>query len=119
MQCEEEKRTLSDEQKRVTAQLSTARAQQEKLTQEINHRQTKIYLLEDLHHALPEAEKRIGDLEDEHKKQEHSYLELEAAHKLLLEQHKELQTTFNNVLRSHSWLVTKPLRKVVETLQGR
>ena len=119
VQFEKEKAAVSHEFAAVNTRLATADIEQQKLIQEVNRKQTKIYLLEGVQHELPQAEKRIAEMEDEYKNLKNSFDNLQAANRTLLQQHHEIETTFNNVLGSHSWRLTAPLRKVMELLQGR
>jgi Methyltransferase domain len=89
------------------------------LIEEIDRRQTKLYLLEDLPDALNRGENRLADLEENHSKLQNSYAELQQSHKILLDEHARVKAKLDGVLRSHSWKVTAPLRKVSESLRNK
>ena len=110
-----ERETLLAEQAKLNAERTNFAQERNHLIQEINKRQTKIYLLEDLPNALNRAEARTADLEENHKKLVASYEELSKSHRALLEGHDHTKATLDGVLRSHSWKLTAPLRKVTES----
>ena len=93
--------------------IETLRNERDGLTYEINKKQTQVYLLKDCHELLKGKEQAFDDLEHRHSELQKSYDELQDNNRRLLEEYRGLQTTFDNVLSSHSWKLTSPLRGVV------
>jgi hypothetical protein len=101
-----QKDTLVSELQAVKAQCEATRVDREHLIHDINRKQTKLYLLEDLRQELKQEN---TDLHDGFVSLEKSYLELkdtfivlETAHSELQKAHAELQTSYSELQASHS-----------------
>jgi hypothetical protein len=114
-----EREELAAELQVAKGQLAAIRLEREELIQEINRKQTKIYLLEDLKETAKQAENKIDELEHGFARLNMAHTELQNSHRTLKEERDRLQATITNVLVSHSWRLTAPLRKVVESVRNK
>jgi hypothetical protein len=106
---------------RLQTDLSAFADQLQSLIEELNKRQTKLYLLEAFEQIQKEAAvlaRRHEDLKRRHQDLETTRAELQNSNLELLEERRGLQAAMAGILDSRSWRLTKPLRKVTESLRS-
>jgi chromosome segregation ATPase len=99
-------------------QLAASQLERENLVHELNRKQTKIYLLEDLQITTKHEKNSIEELEHKLRTLNVAHVELQDSHRSLKEERDRLQATIANILTSHSWRLTAPVRKVLEALRS-
>lgn len=99
-------------------ELTTLSSKHEELLEEADIKQTKIYLLSDSHNAMKAGQRQYAELEHRYEELEENYEKLEASYRQLVEEYQSLKNTFQNVLSSHSWKLTSPLRAAVRVIKG-
>jgi predicted nucleic acid-binding Zn-ribbon protein len=114
----------------LRSDLEASQRDRERLVDDLNKKQTRLYLLEDLRHEVKQEnnelrerfvqlEKTYLDLKEKTKLLETAYAELQTSHEELARQHQVREALFADVLRSRSWRLTSPLRSVTERLKSR
>ncbi len=98
--------------------LAALSSEHEKLLKEADIKQTKIYLLSDSHNAMKAGQRQYAELQHQYEELEENYEKLKISHRQLVEEHESLKRTFQNVLSSHSWRLTSPLRAAVRVVKG-
>ncbi|MFZ0592904.1 MAG: hypothetical protein WAM39_20765, partial [Bryobacteraceae bacterium] len=98
--------------------LAALSSEHERLLEEADIKQTRIYLLSDSHSAMKAGQREYAELHHQYEELEENYEKLEALYRQLTEEHESLKRTFQNVLSSHSWKLTSPIRAAVRAVKG-
>ncbi|MGA8594249.1 MAG: class I SAM-dependent methyltransferase [Bryobacteraceae bacterium] len=98
--------------------LAALSSEHERLLEEADIKQTRIYLLSDSHSAMKAGQREYAELHHQYEELEENYEKLEALYRQLTEEHESLKRTFQNVLSSHSWKLTSPLRAAIRAVKG-
>ena len=102
----------------LMAEVDALRTERNQLLKEVDKKQTQLYLLGDYNATYAQLERTHSELERTYSELEKNHNELAMEYSRSCEERKGLQSTLSNVLSSHSWRLTEPLRRAIRLLKS-